>query len=257
MAIERITPSNQEEWRRVGLHHLQRYEFTGRFVAGRRVLDIACGNGYGSYALMSCGAISVEGVDLDRSAIDYALQHYKREGLRYECRDAFSQPPVPGGYDVVVSFETIEHLHNPGEFISKLRRIISDQGLLVISAPNTLQYQKAEPPVENPFHLSEPTYDEFRSWVEQDFRIEQEWEQSPVTMNFNLQAEWLGYSAFARLLLSFERWVKTLIGSAGLRAADRRTARRASYCEVTTEIHALLPERRYSADVFIFVCRPK
>jgi len=257
MAIERITPSNQAEWRRIGLHHIQRYEFAGRFVRGCEVLDLACGNGYGSYALMNCGAQSVEGVDLDSSAIDYAKTHYRRDGLSYNCRDAFAQAPVPGGHQVIVSFETIEHLEKPAEFIEKLRGLVSADGVLVISAPNTLQYKRGETPISNPFHLSEPTYDEFRSWVERGFVIEQEWEQSPVVMNFSEQSEWLSYSTFARLLLDLEAKVKALFGSSRLQKAIKLTKRRASYCEVTTEIHPLLPERHALADVFIFVCRPK
>jgi len=256
MAIERITPSNQEEWRRVGLHHLQRYELAGRFVAGRRVLDLACGNGYGSFALANFGAKSVEGVDLDQTAIDYARRHYQRPGLTYSCRDAFAHAPIEGGYDAIVSFETIEHLADPVGFVNKLHTLLSKDGILIISAPNALENSKASHPVANPFHLSEPTYDEMLAWLSDKFFLEQEWEQSPLTVGFNEQLERLKFSSIARIALRLERFIKSFIGTNALPEADRWIRKHEAYCQVTTSIVPLLRERRSCADVFIFVCRP-
>jgi len=257
MAIERITPSDHEEWRRVGLHHLQRYEFAGRFTKDAKVLDLACGNGYGSFALMNFGAKTVRGVDIDPGAIEYASSHYRRPGLTYACGDAFAEVSVEGGYGVVVSFETIEHLAEPKLFISKLRDLVSPDGLLVISAPNALQCSRAATPVLNPFHVSEPTYDEFCDWLSDDFVVEQEWEQSPAVMNFNAQGELLQYSSFARVILAFEQKLKSLIRHRSVDAVRKIVRRRSSYCEITTTMQPLMPERKNDADVFVFVCRPK
>lgn len=257
MAIERITPENEVEWRSMGLHHMQRYEFAARYTEGRSVLDLACGNGYGSFTLMNLGARSVAGVDLDADAIAYAKSHYARPCLAYHCRSCFELEPIDGGYETVVSFETIEHLDKPEQFVRKLRELVSPSGRLVISAPNTLRYKRATPPVDNPFHLSEPTYGDFKAWVSSAFEIEQEWEQSPVTVGFERQVAMLNYSTFIRWMLKAEGFIKRLAGGTSFEAGSRIIAAQDANLRVTTHLCPLLPERRDRADVFVFVCRPR
>jgi SAM-dependent methyltransferase len=257
MAIERVTPDNFAEWRAMGLHHLQRYEFAARFTEGRSVLDMACGNGYGAFTLMNLGARSVAGVDLDPEAVAYAQAHYARSGLSFHCKNCFEFPLTAGGYETVVSFETIEHLDKPDQFIRKLRELISPTGRLILSAPNTLRYKRAAIPVENPFHVSEPTYEEIKEWLAPAFIVDQEWEQSPITMGFDRQAAMVPTSAFIRWMLRIERFAKRLAGSRSIEAAERRVTLQEAHLHVTTQVFPLLPERRDLADVFVFVCHPR
>jgi 2-polyprenyl-3-methyl-5-hydroxy-6-metoxy-1,4-benzoquinol methylase len=257
MAIERVTPDNIAEWRSMGLQHMQRYEFAARFTAGKVVLDLACGNGYGTFTLMNLGARSVTGADLDSEAIKYAKDHYQRPGLAFHCGNCFEFPPIPGGYETIVSFETIEHLEKPDCFVQKLRELISPAGRLIISAPNTLRYKRAAVPIANPYHLSEPTYDELKAWLAPAFIVEQEWEQSPVSMGFHRQTALLTASAFARWMLNIEAFAKRLLGRGSLDSTLRMIASQETHLHVTTHLCPLLPERREHADVFLFVCRPR
>jgi cyclopropane fatty-acyl-phospholipid synthase-like methyltransferase len=257
MAIERITPDHFTEWRSMGLHHLQRYEFAARFTDRKGVLDMACGNGYGAFTLMNLGARSVTAVDLDPKAVGYAQTHYSRPGLTFQCANCFEFPAKQGGYETIVSFETIEHLDKPDRFIHKLRELISIDGQLIISAPNTLRYKHAANPIENPFHLNEPTYEGLKSWLASSFIVDQEWEQSPITLGFERQLALLANSTFARWMLNLERFGKRLARRPSVAAIDLRMALQESCLHMTTQIFPLLPERRDSADVFLFVCRPR
>ena len=91
MALERFGPgTTPEEWCLYGHLHLQRYRFAMPYVGGKRVLDLACGTGYGSYALRTLGAREVAWVDLSEEAIAYARKNYARTGLSYEIGNALT-----------------------------------------------------------------------------------------------------------------------------------------------------------------------
>jgi SAM-dependent methyltransferase len=135
--------------------HVERYEFAAKFVAGR-VLDCACGVGYGSNILVGAnpGVESVTGVDIDPEAIEYALLNYAREGLIFNCADAVKF--VGGPFDTIVSFETIEHVPDPEAVIDNLASLLKPGGILLASVPVT-------PSVDiNPYHLHDFTQGSFR-----------------------------------------------------------------------------------------------
>src|SRR5688572_18974511 len=100
--------------------HLARYRFAAKYVAGGRVLDIACGSGYGTALLREAGGREVVGVDVDPEAIAYARSRYQGVGVTFLAGDAAS-PPVAGRFDLIVSFETIEHLRDPERFCRACR----------------------------------------------------------------------------------------------------------------------------------------
>ena len=257
MAIERLTPEDSSEWRCLGIQHLQRYEWAGRLAQGGTVLDLACGNGYGAYTLVNLGARSVVAVDVDQAAIQYAQHHYSRLNLEYRCEDCFQIKPSAPGFEVIVSFETIEHLKEPKQFIRKVREFISNQGRLLISAPNTLRYKRAAQPTTNPYHFSEPTYEELREWIEIGFIIDQEWEQSAVSLGFDSQTALLQRSGLVRRALILERLLKWLTRRSSLAATESWLKNLEAQPVLFTQIFPLLPERRQSADVFLFVCSPR
>src|SRR5690242_18456144 len=91
--------------------HVYRYAFACHFVAGKRVLDVACGEGYGAAALQRVGAASVVGVDVSELACSHVRSKY---GLDARAGGAEQIPLADNSVDVVVSFETIEHVRNPG-----------------------------------------------------------------------------------------------------------------------------------------------
>jgi ubiquinone biosynthesis O-methyltransferase len=114
--------------------HMRRYETAARYVKGKRVLDIACGTGYGSQMLASAGARSVVGVDICPTTVEYAKKHYPETNVEFVCADA-EQFKWHEQFDVVVSFETIEHVPHPGKFLERLHSLLLPQGDLLLSVP--------------------------------------------------------------------------------------------------------------------------
>src|SRR5271168_5208728 len=110
--------------------HVYRYAFATHFVAGKRVLDIACGEGYGAAALQKAGAARVIGVDVSESACRHACSKY---GLDARPGTAEKIPLPDSSVDVIVSFETIEHVPNPIGFLDECARILTPGGRLIIS----------------------------------------------------------------------------------------------------------------------------
>lgn len=140
--------------------HVERYDFAAKFVVSGRVLDCACGVGYGSERLASVGTGTqrVTGVDLDGSAIGYANAHYRSDRVEFICADGAKFDSEP--FDTIVSFETIEHVLDPESLIDNFTRLLKPGGTLIASVPVT-------PSVDvNPFHLHDFTQASFRRMFE-------------------------------------------------------------------------------------------
>ncbi len=148
---ERFTP---ECVREIWYEHWHRYAFARRFAAGKRVLDAACGEGYGS-ALLADVAADVVGVDLDARTVDHARSRYGDiERLRYEVSNAAELPFADRSFDLVVSFETLEHLHAQEQLVAGFARVLSDDGVLLISSPDKRTYSDLAG-FRNEFHVRE------------------------------------------------------------------------------------------------------
>jgi 2-polyprenyl-3-methyl-5-hydroxy-6-metoxy-1,4-benzoquinol methylase len=145
--------------------HVHRYAFACRFVAGKRVLDIASGEGYGAAALQKAGAAHVIGVDVSESACFHARTKY---GIDARLGSADQIPLPDNSVEVVVSFETIEHVSNPNRFLDECMRVLSSGGKLIISTPNKGIYDLVAP--ANPYHCSEMTEEEFSAALRARFR---------------------------------------------------------------------------------------
>lgn len=131
--------------------HLERYRFAARYLRPGRLLDIACGVGYGTRLLADEGEGlgTVLGVDLSADAVAYARRTYGNgEGgvVSFEVADAMTFSDAEG-FDSIVSLETFEHLPDPVGFAAHLGALLRPQGVLVASVPTT-------PSVDvNPHHL--------------------------------------------------------------------------------------------------------
>ncbi|MCP4006453.1 MAG: methyltransferase domain-containing protein [bacterium] len=162
--LERIHPdrleSGDEAARDVLRVHLDRYEFAARQIRPGRLLDMACGVGYGTH-LLADRASQVEealGVDLAQEAIDAANQRYASERVSYRQGDAM-QFADPEGFDTIVSLETVEHLPDPVAFVANAVKLLRPGGRLIASVPTT-------PSVDvNAYHLSDFTEASFRRLV--------------------------------------------------------------------------------------------
>lgn len=148
---ERFTP---ECTREIWYEHWHRYAFARRLAAGRRVLDAACGEGYGS-ALLASVATEVVGVDIDDAAIAHARSRYGTQAnLRFERADVTELPFGDGRFDLVVSFETLEHLAAQKRLLQEFTRVLTDDGLLLISSPDKHTYSDMAG-FRNEFHVRE------------------------------------------------------------------------------------------------------
>jgi ubiquinone/menaquinone biosynthesis C-methylase UbiE len=172
---ERMMPEHaalQSVW-----EHIYRYRFASQHVPGRDVLDVACGEGYGSASLLKAGARSVIGVDVDPATCEYARQKY---GIDARQGNATALPFAADSFDLVVSFETIEHVAEPTRFLDECARVLKRGGHLVISTPNVKAYNPTNDPNHNPFHCSEMTESEFLSAVGQRFSSIRRYSQLPA-----------------------------------------------------------------------------
>jgi SAM-dependent methyltransferase len=155
---ERTLPDVPEEnyWYR---RHLAVYEWIAERVVGRRVVDMACGEGYGSDVL-AASAASVVGVDANPEAHEHARLRYARPGLRFErdLVESFSEP-----CDAVVFLQTIEHVEDPGAILEHFKSMLGPGGIAYVSTPNLLTLA---PPgaakSDNPWHVKEYREAEFR-----------------------------------------------------------------------------------------------
>lgn len=134
--------------------HLAVYEWIGARVVGRRVLDLACGEGYGSEVL-SRSAARVVGVDANPEAHEHARLRYRRQNLSFE-RGLVETYGEPGAYDAVVFLQTIEHVQEPAPVLEHIHRTLAPGGMAYVSTPNVLTLA---PPgsakSENPWHVRE------------------------------------------------------------------------------------------------------
>ena len=157
---ERFLPDEQQG-ELVHAEHLARYLFAAQLASSRRVLDAACGEGYGT-ALLSVGASSATGVDVDERTVEHARSRHP--GPNFVAGDVRELPFGDGSFDLVVCFETIEHVPDPERVLAELRRVMAADALLLVSTPNKHQYL-----VENEFHEREFFHEEFVALLEARF----------------------------------------------------------------------------------------
>ncbi|WP_354320380.1 glycosyltransferase [Pseudacidovorax sp. 1753] len=162
---ERYMPTEGGELR---YEHMHRYAWAAQYAAGRAVLDIACGEGYGS-ALLAAHARSVTGVDVSEDAVAHAHVAYADiPNLKFRQGSADAIPFESSHFDMVVSFETIEHLSTQREMIAEIRRVLKPDGVLIISSPNKKTYSDDRNYV-NEYHVKELYFDEFDALLRTQF----------------------------------------------------------------------------------------
>lgn len=141
--------------------HLVVYEWIAARVAGARVIDMACGEGYGSDTLART-AHSVVGLEANLEAFDHARLRYRAENLRFE-RGMVENHGEPGSFDAVVFLQTIEHVHDPVAVLRHVRSLLAPGGTAFVSTPNVLTLAPSGAAKSgNPWHLKEYRAAEFR-----------------------------------------------------------------------------------------------
>ncbi len=164
---ERVIPGRVEDdlWS----EHVARYAFASRFAHGKRVLDCACGAGYGC-AELAAVAKQVTAFDIAPEAVEFAAKTYSRPNIRYAIGSGLALPFPAASFDVVVAFELIEHLSEFRPFLEECARVLAPAGLFIVSTPNKSYYAESRAASgPNPFHQHEFEAAEFREELSRAF----------------------------------------------------------------------------------------
>lgn len=151
----------------IELEHMHRYVLATSLAHGKRVLDVASGEGYGSNLLAQVAA-SVIGVDISTEAIAHAQETYRQPNLKFRVGDCAQLPVDSSSMDLVVSFETIEHHARHEAMLVEIDRVLTPDGLFIISSPNKQTYSDI-PGTHNRFHVKELYLDEFETLLRRIF----------------------------------------------------------------------------------------
>ncbi|MGH3538220.1 MAG: class I SAM-dependent methyltransferase, partial [Pseudonocardiaceae bacterium] len=149
--------------------HYHRYELAARFTAGARVLDLACGEGFGA-ALLAAGARDVVGVDIDPQTVEHACANYSGDKLQFRLGSMIDPELLAGAdrFDVITCFEALEHVEEQDTLIAVVRRLLAPGGLFLTSTPDVTVYSH-EHGNDNPFHVRELAEPEFRALLGRSF----------------------------------------------------------------------------------------
>lgn len=149
---ERYTPERDRE---IAQEHWHRYAFARELAPGRRVLDAACGEGYGS-AMMARAGARVLGLDIGADVVAHARARYAAvPGVEYAQADVTALDHLPdASFDLVLSFETLEHVQDQERMLDGFARLLAPGGLLLVSTPDRHTYTDLTG-VENPHHVRE------------------------------------------------------------------------------------------------------
>lgn len=146
------------------LMHLATYQFAEKMIADKTVLDFGCGSGYGS-VLLAKDAASVVGADISKEAVDFANENYAEENLTFKTIDEIGDEK----FDVITSFQVIEHVSNDKAYITNLKNHLKPDGILLVSTPDR---QHRLYPFQKPwniFHLKEYSDQSLKTALEKEF----------------------------------------------------------------------------------------
>lgn len=152
----------------INYEHLHRYGFAKEFVKGKKVLDLACGEGYGSY-MLSEEASKVIGVDIDESTIKHAGAKYAKDNLKF-IKSSITKVAVREDklFDVIICFEALEHIEGHRKVMAEVKRLLKNDGIFIVSTPNKYVYSD-QANYKNPWHKKELYIDEFKTLLKSTF----------------------------------------------------------------------------------------
>jgi glycosyltransferase involved in cell wall biosynthesis len=157
------------EGAQVYYEHLHRYALAAHLVRGKKVLDLASGEGYGAN-MLAREAQEVTGVEIDKPTVQHARRRYTRGNLEF-IEGSILDVPIKGQkkFDVIICFEALEYVAEHDKLLSEVKRLLKEDGLFIVSTANRAAHRdKADD--RNPFHVKELDLDEFSSLLRRYFK---------------------------------------------------------------------------------------
>jgi GT2 family glycosyltransferase/SAM-dependent methyltransferase/glycosyltransferase involved in cell wall biosynthesis len=148
--------------------HYHRYLFAAAVARGRRVLDLATGEGYGA-AVLATQASEVVAVDIDEVTLEHARASYRLSNLTFAQADILDLSDLADeSFDLITCFEALEHINDHDRLLAQVRRLLAPEGAFLVSTPDRIVYS-VEQGRDNPFHAHELTQDEFAALLSASF----------------------------------------------------------------------------------------
>lgn len=164
---ERLTGEDVKDSSMLFFRHMAVYLFCLEYVKDKKVLELGCGDGYGSFILAK-KAKTIIATDIDKKTISEAQKKYKLRGLKFACLDALSLP-YEDEFDVVISFQVIEHVKDVRLYLSNIKKVLKKNGVFILSTPNRLlRLYKGQKPW-NRFHIEEYEESKLKNMLEKHF----------------------------------------------------------------------------------------
>jgi 2-polyprenyl-3-methyl-5-hydroxy-6-metoxy-1,4-benzoquinol methylase len=176
--------------------HFCAYKFAKGFVSGKEVLDIGCGAGYGSDFLAGY-ARNILGIDYDQAVIDYAKDRYHKPGLEFLCLDIKNLSSLSGKFDVICSFQNIEHIADTEKLLKDISGLLNDNGRFICSTCNIKDASPGRKGPFNKFHVKEYLFSEFKGMLEGHFKkVEILGLRRSSALRFNIRLKKIGLFNF-------------------------------------------------------------
>lgn len=169
---------------------VSRYVYALKFIENKTVLDAACGRGYGTY-FISKKSKTMVGADIRKDYIEFAQNNYSSNNIQFLESDVTKINLSDNTFDVIISFETIEHLQDADSFLREVVRLLKNDGILLLSTPNRdLSSQDHEKPI-NQLHVKEYSEMELRESLSRFFSSVEIMGQNPKSVNVVLVQDYL------------------------------------------------------------------
>jgi ubiquinone/menaquinone biosynthesis C-methylase UbiE len=244
---ERIIPGKVTQDRELASR--KRYEFAARYVEGKGVLDMGCGEGYGS-AMLAEKAVSVVGTDVSKDVIAYAAAKYPLENVQFRAMPADKHSFPDTCFDAVVCLELIEHVQDHLAVIREIHRLLKPGGTLILSTPNKDVTSPGRKTPIHHFHVHEFTVPELRELCQRYFaEVELFSQENPFEKSRRI-VRWL-------MALDFLRVRKLLSRRAKDRAKDRMREKLGEAIEERPEPErwAVIPGAKRNCRDIVAICR--
>lgn len=153
------------------LFHIATYNFCRPYIEGKKVLDFGCGSGYGTH-LLSKYCEEITGVDISPEAVRFAVANYSNDNLIYRRIADIQTTPLPypdSFFDVVISFQVMEHIEHAEKYLSEIKRVLKNDGIVIIATPDRQSRLFPGQKPWNQYHVREYAPEELRFLIQRHF----------------------------------------------------------------------------------------